>query len=118
MHDYHAVSALIAYLAADPDLVNGVVEVKVEAGAGFSPEALGQAYDMLTEGTWLEGSRLVVYELAEPRECLACGSNWTLTSGDVIGHLVVCPSCGMVTPVGGTPGIKLVEVIKKLQPFR
>lgn len=110
MHDYDAVRALVTHLTAAPDLAAGIVEVRVKAGAEFSAEALGQAYEMLTEDTRLKGSRLVVEELAERHECLNCTSTWILTRDDVIGHLVVCPSCGMVAPFGDAVGVRLVEV--------
>ena len=115
MHDYHAVKALIDHLAADADLADGILEVRVEAGAEFSPEALVQAYEMLAPGSGLEGSRLVVAALAEDRECLSCGSHWALTPDEVIGHLVVCPSCGAASPLGDANGLRLVEVKKRNQ---
>jgi Zn finger protein HypA/HybF involved in hydrogenase expression len=110
VHDYHAVRALIEQLTAEPDLPEGILEVRVEASAEFSPEALVQAYEMLAPGTRLEGSRLVVTEQDQGRECLSCGASWTLTPDEVIGHLVVCPSCGTASLLGGTAGLRLVEV--------
>ena len=110
MHDYHAVRALIEHLTAEGDLPEGILEVRVEASAEYSPEALVQAYEMLAEGTRLEGSRLVVAEADQRRQCLSCGASWTLTPDEVIGHLVVCPSCGAASLLGGTAGLRLVEV--------
>ena len=49
---------------------------------------------MLTEDTPLCGSRLLVDKLADRRECALCGAMWSVSSDDVAGHLVVCPSCG------------------------
>ena len=74
MHDYHAVSALVAHLARDPSLATGIAEVRVRASPVFSPEALRQAYQMLTEDTPLSGSRLLVEELADRHECAQCGT--------------------------------------------
>ena len=78
MHDYFAVSALVARLARDPSLAGGIAEVRVRASPVFSPEALQQAYQMLTEDTPLSGSRLLVEELADRRECAQCGTGWTV----------------------------------------
>jgi Zn finger protein HypA/HybF involved in hydrogenase expression len=110
VHDYHAVRALIEHLTAEGDLPEGILEVRVEASAEYSPEALVQAYEMLAEGTRLEGSRLVVAEADQRRQCLSCGASWTLTPDEVIGHLVVCPSCGAASLLGGTAGLRLVEI--------
>lgn len=109
MHDYHAVSALVARLAADPGLAEGIAEVRVRASPVFSPDALRQAYQMLTEDTPLRGSRLLVEELADCRQCARCGTAWTVSPDDVAGHLVICPSCGALTPLGGGAVIELLS---------
>ncbi len=109
MHDYHAVTALIRRLAADP-AAGGLDEVRVRASPVFSPESLQQAYEMQTLETPLAGSRLVVEEATEDRTCGACGTTWRLSANDVAGHLVVCPSCGALTPIDETVGLELLEV--------
>ena len=108
MHDYHAVEAIVGRLrAADLD---DVTEVRVRAGAAYSPVALCQAYEMLTLGTPLYGSRLVV-ELAEAEcTCPACGASWDVTCEDVMGHLVVCRSCGAAAQVEGLAQIVVLGV--------
>ncbi len=109
MHDDHAISALVAHLTRDPSLVKGIVEVRVRASPVFSPQALRQAYQMLTEGTALSGSRLLVEKLVDHRECASCGTAWVLSCDDVAGHLVVCPSCGHLSPLDGAALIELLE---------
>ena len=109
MHDYHAVSALVAHLAAQPES-GKVEEVRVRASPVFSPESLQQAYEMQTVETALEGSRLVVEEADDHRSCDACGAVWRLAREDVAGHLVVCPSCGTPAPIGEDVGLELLEV--------
>ena len=113
MHDYHAVSALVAHLSADPRLAGEVVEVRVRASAIFSPESLEQAYEMQTIETPLAGSRLVVEEAAEDRACPACGTAWRLSRDDVAGHLVFCPSCGTPSPIDETAGLELVDITSR-----
>ena len=48
-----------------------VTEVRIRAGAAFSPVALRQAYEMLTLGTPLQGSRLLVEPGQDERESSA-----------------------------------------------
>ncbi len=111
MHDYHAVGALVARLARDYRLVGGIAVVRVRASAVFSPEALRQAYQMLTEDTPLRGSSLLVEERADCRECVLCGTTWAVSADDVAGHLVICPSCGALAPLGAGPLLELLEII-------
>ena len=110
MHDYHAVSALVARLARDPSLTEGIADVRVRASPVFSPDALRQAYQMLTEDTPLSGSRLLVEELADHRECAQCGTVWTVSPDDVAGHLVICPSSGAHVPLDTGAVTELLEI--------
>jgi Zn finger protein HypA/HybF involved in hydrogenase expression len=110
MHDYHAVSALVTRLARDPGIAEGIAEVHVRASPVFSPDALRQAYQMLTEDTPLSGSRLLIEELADRRECAQCGTAWAVSPDDVAGHLVICPQCGALAPLGAGAAIELLEI--------
>jgi hypothetical protein len=49
-------------------------------------------------------------ELADRRDCAACGAAWTLSRDDVAGHLIVCPSCGAPSPLEGETAIELLEI--------
>jgi hydrogenase nickel incorporation protein HypA/HybF len=112
VHDYHAVKALVDHLRRqleDPD-AGRVEEVRIRADATLSPEALEQAYEMLTKDTPLEGSRLVVEEPPEERLCETCGASWTATHEDVAGHLLICPICGALSAIEGTTGLQLVTI--------
>jgi Zn finger protein HypA/HybF involved in hydrogenase expression len=82
----------------------------VRASPVFSPEALQQAYQMLTEDTPLSGSRLLIEELADRRECAQCGMAWVMSPDDVAGHLVICPSCGTAAPLGTGAVIELLGI--------
>ncbi len=110
MHDYHAMSALVTRLAADPSLAEGIAEVRVRASPVFSPDALRQAYQMLTEDTPLRGSHLLVEDRADRRECARCGTSWAVSPDDVAGHLVICPSCGAPAPLDAGAVIELLEI--------
>lgn len=110
MHDYHAVEALVERLTSELEHPERVTEVRIRAAATYSPEALQQAYEMLTQDTPLEGSRLAVEERPEERECPSCGRSWRVTEGDLAGHLIVCPSCGAASVIEGGSGIEVVGV--------
>lgn len=110
MHDYHAIGALVARLTRDPSLAAGIAEVRVRASPVFSPDALLQAYQMLTADTPLSGSHLLVEELADRRECPSCGAAWAVSADDVAGHLVICPSCGALSPLDTGDTLELLEV--------
>ena len=51
MHDYHAMTSLIDRVLATPG--DPPTEVRIQAGPTFTPEALTQAYEILTMGTRL-----------------------------------------------------------------
>lgn len=112
MHDVHAAGALVDHLSGElgADGLRHVALVRIRVDAALSPESLIQAYDMLTSGTPLEGSRLEVEVHPETRLCQECGRSWTATHDDVVGHLLVCPSCGAISPIEGTRGIEVLEV--------
>ena len=110
MHDYHAIGALVARLARDPSLAESIAEVRVRASPVFSPDALRQAYQMLTQDTPLSGSRLLIEELADRRECTLCGTAWAVSPDDIAGHLVICPSCGALAPLDVGALIELLEI--------
>ena len=108
MHDLHAVEALIARLTGAG--LRDLTEVRIQAGPTFSPEALEQAYAMLTQDTPLAGSRLVVEDLPDERGCSACGRRWTVTRDDVAGHVVLCPSCGSPSPIDGGASVEVLGI--------
>jgi len=114
MHDYYAVKALLERLTSeigDLDL-DRITEVRVRASSTLSPEALEQAYEMLTQDTPLEGSRLMVEELPDERECPACGGSWAVAHGDLVGHVLVCPSCGALSPIEGGTGLEVLGITR------
>jgi Zn finger protein HypA/HybF involved in hydrogenase expression len=109
VHEQHIVAALIERL---PDLaeLDEVTEIRVGASPAYSPEALEQAWAMLTLDSPLEGSRLVVEERLDERVCGGCGTTWAVALGDVAGHVVLCPSCGTPAPVDLGSGIVVLGV--------
>jgi len=112
VHDYHAIKALVDHLRRELEKLGAgrVDEVRIRADATLSPEALEQAYEMLTKDTPLEGSRLVIEEPPDERLCETCGASWTATHEDVAGHLLICPTCGALSAFEGSSGLELVGI--------
>ena len=110
MHDYTAVGTLILRLETELSPDESVIEVRIKASPVFSPDALRQAYEMLTAETSLSGSRLVVEVQPYRLQCTTCRVCWTASYEDVVGHLVACPSCGSLSPLEGGAGIELIEI--------
>jgi hydrogenase nickel incorporation protein HypA/HybF len=69
------------------------VRVRVGALAGVAPEALAFCYDVVTSGTPLEGSRLVVEVAPVVLHCPACDRD--VTPADV--WRLACPACDAPT---------------------
>jgi len=107
MHDYQVVVTLVERLTDQLDERDRVTEVRIRANPVFSPEALAQAFEMLTVDTSLEGSHLLI-EKSDDCECPACGASWTPAHDDLVGAYVVCPTCGAPSPMQGLMGIELV----------
>jgi Zn finger protein HypA/HybF involved in hydrogenase expression len=111
MHDLHVIEALVeGLLRLDPAPAGPAVVVRVAADVTLSPEALVQAYELVTTGTPLEGSRLLVEDAARSHLCEACATSWTVTRDDVAGHLLVCPSCGSVSAFDAATGLEILGV--------
>jgi Zn finger protein HypA/HybF involved in hydrogenase expression len=112
MHDFHAVKALVDGLTAGDGSASDIAEVRIRVSVLLSQEAVQQAFEMLTQDTPLRGSRLVVEPWPDERECPACGDSTPVVSDDLLGHLVICPSCGAPSPIGDGAAIELVEVVR------
>lgn len=108
MHDYQVVATLVERLTKQLADRDRVTEVRIRANPVFSPEALEQAFEMLTADTQLEGSRLLV-EKSDDCECPACGASWTPAHDDLVGAYVICPTCGEPSPIPGGTGIEVVS---------
>jgi Zn finger protein HypA/HybF involved in hydrogenase expression len=112
VHDYHAVKTLVERLRIELEDREGgrIDEVRIRADATLSPEALAQAYEMLTLDTPLEGSRLIIEQPPDERLCETCGTSWTATHEDIAGHLLICPSCGSLSSIEGSSGLEVVGI--------
>jgi hydrogenase nickel incorporation protein HypA/HybF len=98
MHELSIVTSIVETvtetLAALPDTTRGarVLEVRLRVGALASvvPESLEFCWGIASEGTPLEGSRLVVNVLPVVVHCAACGEDVELEGVQSFR----CPKCG------------------------
>jgi hydrogenase nickel incorporation protein HypA/HybF len=98
MHELSIVTSIVETvtetLAAQPDSSRGsrVLEVRLRVGALASviPESLEFCWGIVSEGTPLEGSRLVVNMLPVVVHCASCGQDATLEGVQSFR----CPRCG------------------------
>jgi hydrogenase nickel incorporation protein HypA/HybF len=65
------------------------VEVVIGRLSGASPEAVRFAFECLSPGTRLEGSRLDIREVAPVCRCAACGA-----ANQIDDIFAACPACG------------------------
>jgi len=100
LNDFAAVTALIEHLERSDTPLGCIAEVRIRAGAAYSPEALAQAYEMQVPGTPLEGSRLVVERLPIEGDCPVCGADQPACGEDETGDLPICATCGAPLPAG------------------
>ena len=114
MHELAAVASLVEQLLERlGDREPGALErLRVRRGSDFSEEALIQGFEALSRGTVLEGARLEI-EVAEVRASCACGQTSLVTADDLIGHMLVCPSCGSVRDAPATPELEVLELVPR-----
>ena len=94
MHELSIVTSIVESVTESLNAYPGarVLEVRLRVGALASvvPESLEFCYGIASEGTPLEGSRLVVNVLPVVMHCAACGRNVTLDGVQSFR----CPRCG------------------------
>jgi Zn finger protein HypA/HybF involved in hydrogenase expression len=84
--------------------------VRVRCATTIPEGALRESFRLLAAGGPLAAAVLEVEPLHVPRAC-PCGSTAAPADTDVVGHLVVCPSCGAVSAHAVTTGLELLEVV-------
>ncbi len=92
----------------------GVAGVQIEVGdfAVASRESLETAYEILTQGTALEGSSLSIVHVAGRARCTACGfEGGAQDLGEELSEppaLLLCPRCASPLLVTSGAGITLI----------
>jgi len=91
-----------------------VARVRVRHATTIPPEALLQAFRMLTEGGALAGTALETEPFDVELVC-ACGFRGALGHDDLIegSAMVVCPSCGTISTQHRTAELELLEVVTR-----
>ncbi len=109
MHDYEAVEKLIDRLVEGLGPFDRITRVRIRVSPIYSPNALEQAFEMVTRDTPLEGAELEI-EGAGEQMCPSCGARWSPTHDDLAGPWLVCPECASRTPIEST-GLAVLEVV-------
>jgi Zn finger protein HypA/HybF involved in hydrogenase expression len=108
MHEVSMVSELVA--ECERRAGNRPVEgVRVRVAATVSEDSLRLAFDAFTREGPLSGADLEMETFAVTLQC-KCGFSGSLGHDDVVGHMIVCPSCGDISASGGHAELELLEV--------
>ena len=103
MHEFSAASQMVDLVLAEAQRrgVKRVLEVRVVIGklSFLNPEQVRFAYELLSEGTILEGSKLQIEEKEAQVKCLNCGFKGKITAEDNPYYhfgipVLKCPRCG------------------------
>ena len=118
MHEYGLIEDVVKLVLREPprETDRKVAAVRIEVGEFLvaSRASLETAYEVLTRGTALEGSRLEVTEVPGRARCEACGfegSGADLSDGLCEPPaLLLCPACGALLLITEGAGIALLGV--------
>lgn len=112
MHEFGVTEAIIVRLLnqLQRDKVSKVLKITFKRSSAFSEEVLRQTFDVISTGTPLAGADLVV-EVAVLHITCNCGHTSTVNSDDLIGHMFVCPSCGVLKEIAEAHDLELIEVV-------
>ena len=115
MHEYSIVSSIVDSMleAIQKQGATKVASVHFRRGSAFSEDALRQAYDSLTAGTILQGAPVKIDTVNLEFKC-SCGHQQTITSDDLIGHMFICPNCGVTKEIDEAHDLELVELIAEV----
>jgi Zn finger protein HypA/HybF involved in hydrogenase expression len=110
MHEVSLVADLID-VCLDQAAGRRVEVVRVRHATTIPPDALEQAFRMLTAGGRLAGTALETEPFDVELQC-ACGFDGVLGHDDLVGGSVaICPSCGLVSTLRRTAELELLEVV-------
>ncbi len=123
MHEYGLMENVIAVIMAElkksgeEEARSGrllTVTLKVGALELHSEEALRQAFEVLSQGTALEGARLHLVILPATLACPQCGLRTPLPLGAADPHdalpMAECPQCRVLAPVQDGRGVESIEL--------
>lgn len=112
MHEFGIVEQLIDALQhrLGHQGVTSVQAIRLRKSSAFAEGPVHQAFEMLTPGTMLEGTKLVIEEVPFDSVCAACGHSAVVTTDDLIGHLFICPECGAGQEIDEARGLVILGV--------
>ncbi len=118
MHEYGLMEDVVnvALDATQRAENRGVACVRIEVGEFLlaSRESLGTAFEILTRGTRLAGSRLEISEVPGHAQCKGCGFQGSAADlGDDLCEppaLLLCPRCGAPLLVTAGGDIRVIDV--------
>jgi Zn finger protein HypA/HybF involved in hydrogenase expression len=116
MHEFGVTETIIMRLLKQlrRDRVSKVIKITFRRSSAFSEEVLRQTFDIVSAGTPLAGAELVI-DIATLRVTCACGRSSEVNSGDLVGHLFVCPHCGVFMEIAEAHDLELIEVIAETE---
>lgn len=97
MHELSVALSLIELVEEEALRLDGrvsAVHLRLGALAGVEKQALHASWELACAGTGLEGSRLVIVDVAVVVYCTQCAQVQALG----IAHWFCCPECGAPTP--------------------
>ncbi|MHB9025302.1 MAG: hydrogenase maturation nickel metallochaperone HypA/HybF [Armatimonadota bacterium] len=112
MHEYAMIQDLVDHLQRhlkDQD-IGRVLSVRLRMGSSFLEGPVRQAFEMLSVGTLLEGTALVIDEFAFEESCATCGATQTVTTDDLIGHIFICQACGAGQQLDEARGLEIISI--------
>jgi Zn finger protein HypA/HybF involved in hydrogenase expression len=112
MHEFAIVEVLVNSLLEQIRYQNAhnIKCVHLRRGSAFSEEALRQAYDILTASTALSDAELIIETVNLIHNC-QCGHKQVITSDDLIGHMFICPGCGLIREIDEMHDLEVVDIV-------
>src|SRR5687768_3409559 len=112
MHEFGVTEAIIRKLLVQlqREKVSSVKKISFRRSSAFSEEVLRQTLKMLSENTPLDGAELNV-EVAVLDITCQCGYESVINNEDLVGHMFICPECGVIREIAEAHDLELIEVI-------
>jgi Zn finger protein HypA/HybF involved in hydrogenase expression len=112
MHEFGVTEAIITRLLAQlqGEKISRVKKVVFRRSSAFSEEVLLQTFNILSKNTPLEQAVLTV-DVAVLNITCACGYEGVVNHEDLVGHMFICPECGVVREIAEAHDLELIEVI-------
>ncbi len=112
MHEFGVTEAIIRRLLVQlqSEKVSTVKKISFRRSSAFSEEVLRQTLKMLSENTPLADAELSV-EVAVLDITCQCGYESVVNNEDLVGHMFICPKCGVIREIAEAHDLELIEVI-------